>query len=122
MCEQCGCGQENQFPNAEAIDLESMVEYAEGSVVSRTLLDAGSGTLTLFAFDEGESLSEHTTPYDAYVQVLDGEVILTIGDQKLCAGKGQMVKMPADVPHSVRAPQKFKMLLTMIKGEGDGKG
>ncbi|MFW6044742.1 MAG: cupin domain-containing protein [Planctomycetota bacterium] len=122
MCEQCGCGQENQFPDARAVDLESMVEYAQGSVVSRTLLDAGSGTLTLFAFDEGESLSEHTTPYDAYVQVLDGEVILTIGDQKLCAGKGQMVKMPADVPHSVRAPQKFKMLLTMIKGEGDGKG
>jgi quercetin dioxygenase-like cupin family protein len=115
MCDSCGCSKERQLEASETIDLASLVDYASGSVVSRTLVDKDAGTVTLFAFDEGESLSEHTTPYDALVQVLDGRVTLTIGGEDIAAEAGQVVLMPADVPHAVRASQRFKMLLTMIR-------
>ena len=95
--------------------LAAEVSYADGAIVSKTLLDKKSGTLTLFAFDAGQGLSEHTSPYDATVYVLDGEATLHIGGETLKVPTGQMVIMPADVPHDVRAEEKFKMLLIMIR-------
>lgn len=106
----------DKLPPAEALRLADLVEYAEGSVVSRTLVKNSAGTITLFAFDEGQELSEHSTPFDALVQVLDGRVELTIGGEKVAAATGETVLMPANVPHAVRAVAKFKMLLTMIRG------
>jgi quercetin dioxygenase-like cupin family protein len=98
-----------------AIDLAAGVEYAAGSVVSKTLLDKKTGTLTLFAFDRGQGLSEHTSPYDATVQILDGAAELTVGGQAHRVIAGQLFVMPAAVPHSVRAVERFKMLLIMIR-------
>lgn len=93
-----------------------MVEYAEGAVVSRTLVKNNAGTLTLFSFDAGQNLSEHSAPFDAVVQVLDGTAELIIGGQSIHAEKGEMVLMPANIPHGVKANQRFKMLLTMLRG------
>ena len=95
--------------------LKDMIEYQEGSVVSRTIIDKPQGTVTLFAFAEGEGLSEHTTPYDALVQVLDGEVEITIGGEAFHLDEGEMIVMPADVPHALKALGHFKMLLVMVK-------
>jgi len=92
-----------------------MVEYQEGAVVSRTIIDKPQGTVSLFAFAEGEGLSEHTTPYDALVQVLDGEVEITIGGKAFHLDGGETIMMPADVPHALRALGRFKMLLVMVK-------
>ena len=100
---------------AEALVLAGLVEYADGAVVSRQLTKSAAGNLTLFAFDAGQGLSEHTTPYDAIVQVLDGEVELTIGGQTVRAAAGQLVVMPANVPHALKAVKRFKMLLTMFR-------
>jgi len=102
---------------AEALNLADQVEYAEGSVVSRTILEKKVGTLTLFAFDQGQGLSEHSAPFDALVQVLDGEVEITIGGKPIRTGTGQTVLMPANVPHALKAITQFKMLLTMIRSE-----
>lgn len=101
--------------SAEAKDLASLVEYSSGSVVSKTLLERKTGTLTLFAFDAGQGLSEHTAPFDALVQIVNGEAELTIGDKTLTASTGQLVLMPANIPHALKAVQRFKMLLTMIR-------
>jgi quercetin dioxygenase-like cupin family protein len=98
-----------------AIDLARHVDYADGAVVSKTLLDKKTGTLTLFAFDAGQGLSEHTSPYDATVQILDGEAELVIGGKTVKAADGQLVIMPSGVPHSLRAVERFKMLLIMIR-------
>lgn len=95
--------------------LAELVAYGEGSVVSRTLMDKATGTVTLFAFDAGQGLSEHTAPFDALVQVLEGTAIVTIGGREKPVAAGQAVLMPADVPHAVRADERFKMLLTMIR-------
>lgn len=97
------------------IELANEIAYADGSVVSKTLFDKKTGTLTLFAFDAGQGLSEHTSPYDATVVILDGEAVLTIGGEKRNASRGQMVIMPANIPHDVQAEQRFKMLLIMIR-------
>ena len=98
-----------------AITLVSEIDYADGAIVSKTLLDKTTGTLTLFAFDAGQGLSEHTSPYDATVHILDGEAVLTIGGETVAAGTGDLVIMPANVPHDVRAEKPFKMLLIMIR-------
>lgn len=100
----------------QTIDLAKSVDYAAGAVVSRTLLDKKAGTLTVFAFDEGQGLSEHTAPYDATVQILDGEAQLVIGGKPIDVKPGELVIMPANVPHEVRALKRFKMLLIMIRG------
>jgi len=100
---------------AKAHGLAGLVEYGAGAVVSRTLTKGPAGTLSVFAFDEGQELSEHSAPFDAYVQVLDGVATLTIGGQPVTANVGEVVLMPADVPHAVAGPDRFKMLLTMIK-------
>lgn len=93
----------------------NLVEYAKDSIVSKTILNKSVGTLTLFAFDAGQSLSEHTAPYDAVVQVLDGGARLTIGGKDKMVSAGQIIIMPANVPHAVNAEEKFKMLLIMIR-------
>ncbi|UCG57446.1 MAG: cupin domain-containing protein [Phycisphaerales bacterium] len=99
----------------KAQDLADLVEYSNDSIVSKTILDKRTGTLTLFAFDEGQKLSEHTSPYDAVVQVLDGRATLVIGGEEVGVLPGQIIIMPANVPHAVIAEDKFKMLLTMIR-------
>ncbi len=106
---------EPRLPAAEALNLAGLVEYADDSIVSRTLAETGGGTVTAFAFEEGQSLSEHTTPFDALVQVLEGRARLTIGGEPLDVGGGQIALMPADVPHAVAAPERFKMLLVMLR-------
>ena len=103
------------MPPAEAVELASLVAYQEGSIVSRTLVKKNGGTVTLFAFEEGQALSEHTAPFDAIAQVLDGEAELVIGGNKVPASAGQTVLMPANIPHAVNAPKRFKMLLTMVR-------
>jgi len=95
--------------------LVSLVEYAANSIVSKTILDKPAGTITLFAFDRGQKLSEHTASYDAVVQVIDGLAQLTIGGQDVRVSVDDIIIMPAKVPHAVAAEEKFKMLLTMIR-------
>jgi len=100
---------------AKAVNLAELVEYSADSVVSKTVIDKSVGTVTLFAFDAGQGLSEHQTPYDALVQIVDGSAILVIGGKKIKASVGEIVVMPANVPHAVQAKQRFKMLLIMIR-------
>ena len=95
--------------------LGDLVEYAPGSVVSRTLVKENAGTITLFAFDGGEGLSEHTAPFDALVQVIDGTGEFVIDGSIHSVGAGQVILLPARVPHAVRAEERMKMLLTMIR-------
>jgi quercetin dioxygenase-like cupin family protein len=95
--------------------LLELIDYSKDSVVSKTILDKSVGTITLFAFDKGQKLSEHTTPYDAVVQVLDGVCQLTIDGQPKQVAAGEIIIMPGNVPHSVTAREKFKMLLIMIR-------
>lgn len=101
---------------ATAFQLNRMIDYAEESTVSRILAKNSAGNVTLFSFDKGQSLSEHSTPFDALVQVIDGVVELTIGGKSVRAKAGDVVLMPANVPHAVNATERFKMLLTMLKG------
>jgi len=98
-----------------ALTMGDLVAYQEGSVVSKTLIDKKVGTVTLFAFAAGQGLSEHTAPYDAFVQVLDGEVEITIAGQLQTVVAGQMIIMPANHPHSLKGVKPFKMLLVMIR-------
>lgn len=98
-----------------AIDLKDLIAYQEGSVVSRTLSDKKAGTITLFAFGEGQGLSEHTAPYDAFVEIVDGEADITIAGTDHRVKEGQFIIMPANRPHALRAVTRFKMLLVMIR-------
>ena len=100
---------------AEVVKLTDFVEYQTGSVVSRAIIDKKMGTVTLFAFDEGQGLSEHTTPYDALVNLVDGEAEVIISGKVYPLKKGEMVIMPENEPHSLKAVKKFKMILTMIR-------
>jgi quercetin dioxygenase-like cupin family protein len=110
-CQEC----DNCLEKAKPVELAELVQYAEGSIVSRTLLEAEAGDLSLFAFSKGQKLSEHSAPFDAAVQVLDGVAEIVIAGKPHRLGKGQFVIMPANVPHAVKAPENFKMLLSMIK-------
>ena len=100
---------------AQSVLIKDAIDYASDSIVSKTLIKRETGTLTLFAFDKGQALSEHTAPFDAAVLILDGEAEVTIGGVSHTPRKGEFIIMPADVPHAVKASEKFKMLLTMIK-------
>ena len=100
---------------ADPHSLVGMTDYQTGSVVSRTLLQDESGTLTVFSFDEGQALSEHTVPYNAFIQVLDGEAEITIGGKPCRVKAGEIVLMPGGISHKVSAVKRFKMLLTMFK-------
>ena len=95
--------------------LVDLVSYQRGSVVSRTIIDKKTGTVTLFSFDEGQGLSEHTAPFDALVYLLDGEAEISISGKPLHLREGEMVIMPANQPHALKAVRRFKMLLTMIR-------
>jgi quercetin dioxygenase-like cupin family protein len=99
----------------EVLRLADLVEYQEGSVVSREVMKKQTGTVTLFAFDEGQGLSEHTAPFDAAVHVLEGTAEVTISGEAHTVGAGELLVMPAGEPHSLKAPSKFKMLLIMIR-------
>lgn len=103
------------LPAAKPLPLGDLVSYQDGSVVSRTLVDRQSGTVTLFAFDEGQALSEHTAPYDALVHIIEGETEIRISGKPMGAREGEVVLMPANEPHSLKAVRKFKMLLVMIR-------
>jgi len=98
-----------------ATRLKDIIEYQEASVVSRTLIDKKAGTVTMFAFDEQQGLSEHTAPYDAMVQIIDGEAEITISGKTHHLQEGEIIIMPANHPHSLKAFKKFKMILTMIR-------
>ena len=106
----------NTFEKGVVFSPANTVEYAEGSVVSREIRRNKAGTLTLFAFDAGQGLSEHTAPFDATVTILDGEAEITVGGVVHHPKAGEMLIMPAGVPHALQAVQRFKMLLTMIRG------
>jgi quercetin dioxygenase-like cupin family protein len=99
----------------KALDIKSLVEYSADSIVSKALIDTKAGTITLFAFDLGQGLSEHTAPYDAIVQIIDGDAEVTIGGTVIRASAGNVVVMPANIPHALKAIKRFKMLLTMIR-------
>jgi len=99
----------------KALTMSDLVAYQDGSVVSKTLIDKKIGTLTLFSFDAGQGLSEHTAPYDAFVQVVDGEAEVTIEGASHTVAAGQMIIMPANKPHALKAVKPFKMLLVMIR-------
>jgi quercetin dioxygenase-like cupin family protein len=101
----------------QKVELAPLVSYQEGSVVSRALIDHRAGTVTLFAFGEGEGLSEHTAPYEALLHVLEGEAEVTIAGNANRLGAGEVVILPAGKPHAVRASKRFKMLLTMIRSQ-----
>jgi len=103
------------IPFSEPHNLAKLVDYEEGRVVSRTFSQNSSLSLTLFAFDAGEGVSTHTAPGDALVQVLDGEALVNIDGKEMSLGAGEIVVMPADIPHSVTAVKRFKMLLTVVK-------
>jgi quercetin dioxygenase-like cupin family protein len=96
------------------LDPVELITYQNGAVVSRTILFRKGGTITLFAFDADQGLSEHTAPFDAVVQVLEGEVEITISGERFLLEKGQMIIMPANIPHALKAVTTFKMMLTMI--------
>jgi quercetin dioxygenase-like cupin family protein len=104
-----------ETPASQPQRVIDLVGYQEGSVVSRTLVNEKAGTVTLFAFDEGEGLSEHTAPFDALVQLLEGEAEVVISGKPLRLKQGEMVIMPANEPHALKALTRFKMLLTMIR-------
>lgn len=105
----------SELQAAQQTHLGNMMSYQEGSVVSRTLLNRKAGTITLFAFDQGQGLSEHTAPYDALAHVLEGDAEITISGKPLKLSGGEMVLMPANQPHGLKALSRFKMLLTMIR-------
>lgn len=100
---------------AQQVRAAELANYQDGAVVSRTLVRRQAGTITLFAFDAGQSLSEHTAPYDAIAQTLEGDAEITISGKPLKLGAGEMVLMPANQPHAVKALSRFKMLLIMIR-------
>jgi quercetin dioxygenase-like cupin family protein len=100
---------------ARALNLAELLAYQEGAVVSRTLVDKNVGTITVFAFAEGEGLSEHTAPYDAFVQIIDGTAEITIAGAVHIVHAGQFIIMPANQPHALKALKQYKMLLVMIR-------
>ena len=103
------------IPVAEALSIASLVTPVEGGIGSRVLSKAPGGTITLFAFDAGQGLTEHTSPYDAMVLVLEGEFVVTIGGVECRTPEGSIVRLPANVPHALDAPVRSRMLLMMVK-------
>lgn len=100
---------------AKVARLDGLVDYHEGSVVSRTIVNRKTGTVTLFAFDVGQGLSEHTVPFDALVYLIDGEAEIVISDKEFRVKEGEMLLMPANEPHTLKAVSQFKMLLMMVR-------
>ena len=97
------------------INVEELLDYQEGAVVSREIIRKETGTVTIFAFDKGEGLSEHSAPFDAMVQIIDGKAEITISGEKNTLQRGDMIIMPANEPHALLALERYKMILTMIR-------
>ncbi len=108
-------GKTSGLSGGQKVNLASLIAYQEGSVVSRTLVQERAGTVTLFAFDAGQGLSEHTAPYDALLHVLEGEALITVAGRENRMGVGEAILLPSGKPHAVRALVRFKMLLTMVR-------
>jgi quercetin dioxygenase-like cupin family protein len=100
---------------AHPISVTELADYQKDAIVGRTIIDKESGTITFFAFDEGQKLSEHTVPFDAFIYLVDGEAEIVISGNPLHLKKGETIIMPAHEPHAVRAVKRFKMILTMIR-------
>jgi quercetin dioxygenase-like cupin family protein len=106
----------SNFNHSTIINFKKDIEYASNSVVSKRVLEQKTGNITLFSFDKGQKLSEHSAPFDAMVQVVEGQVEITIDKKPYILNEGETIIMPANIPHALLAVEKFKMLLTMIKG------
>lgn len=107
----------NEFEKAKVFSFNDSVEYASGGILSKTVLKKETGNISLFSFAKGEALSEHTAPFDAMIQVVDGKGEVIIGGKSFILETGQTIIMPANIPHAVKAVEKFKMVLTMIKSK-----
>jgi len=107
----------NEFERAKVFSLNESVDYSEGGIVSKTVLKKETGNISLFSFDKGEALSEHTAPFDAMITVVDGKGEVIIGGKSFLLTSGQSIIMPANITHAVNAVEKFKMVLTMIKSK-----
>ena len=106
---------EIKFEPAQAVQVGVLVDYQSGSIVSREIVKGATGRVTLFAFDQGEGLSEHTSPFNALVQIIEGEAEITISSQPHPVKAGELILMPAQQPHALKALKRFKMVLTMIR-------
>lgn len=106
----------NIFEKGTVLNLSQLVDYSDRGVISKQVLKSNAGNITLFSFDKGQGLSEHTAPFDAMVQVLDGEVEIRIGGNPVLLKQGETIIMPANISHALFAVERFKMLLTMIRG------
>ena len=106
----------SQFSHSTKINFSKNIDYAENGIVSKRVLEKSTGNITLFAFDQGQKLSEHSAPFDALIQVAEGKATITIDKKPFLLEAGESIIMPANIPHAVDATEKFKMLLTMIKG------
>jgi len=102
---------------AESAEMAALVNYQGGTVVSRTIIERNTGTVTVFAFDKGQGLSEHTAPFDALAYIIDGKADITISGRSIRMKAGEVVIMPANEPHALKAIERFKMMLVMIKGK-----
>jgi quercetin dioxygenase-like cupin family protein len=107
----------NEFDKAKIFSFKESVEYAEGGIVSKTVLKKETGNISLFSFAKGEALSEHTAPFDAMIQVVDGKGEIIIGGKSYFLETGQAIIMPANITHAVKAAENFKMVLTMIRSK-----
>jgi len=107
---------EDLFKKGTILDFEKLIDYSAGGVISKQVLKNEAGNVTLFSFDKGQGLSEHTAPFDAMVQILDGEAVITVGGKPFNLKEGETIIMPANITHALFATEQFKMLLTMIKG------
>ena len=105
----------NEFEKARIFNFSNSIDYSEGGIVSKTVLKKQTGNISLFSFDKGEALSEHTAPFDAMIQVVDGKGEITIGGKPYILEAGETIIMPANISHAVKAVEKFKMVLTMIR-------
>jgi quercetin dioxygenase-like cupin family protein len=105
----------NEFDKAKTFSFNDSIEYASGGIISKTVLKKETGNISLFSFAKGEALSEHTAPFDAMIQVVDGKAEIIIGGKPFILEAGQTIIMPANIPHAVNATEKFKMVLTMIR-------
>jgi len=106
------------IPAAEALDLAALISYTEAGIASRVIGRSGGGSVTLFAFDEGQELSEHASPYEAFVHVIEGTFVITVAGTRTQATPGTIVRIPSNAPHALESPKRSKMMLVMLRGQG----
>ena len=107
------------IPAAEALELTALISYTEQGISSRVIAQSGVGNVTLFAFDEGQELSEHASPFEALVEVLEGTLMVTVGGTRARAAAGTVVRIPSNEPHALESPGRAKMMLVMLRGRGN---